>query len=464
MAGPVNPPILAIDVGSSGIRSALVAPGETPEVLLSTPLQILRHENQIELGPYSLLRDFHRHLKRCPPEASAIAIASQRSTLCAWRPDGKLLAPIISWQDRRAAAFPVAAYAQPERIRQLSGLPPLPHFSASKMRWLLEHNAQIRAAARDGSLLWGPLPSWLLYRCGVDKPFVCDTSLAQRTQLLDIDSARWSVELMQLFGIPAAGGGQLPQILKNGMTFCELETGRGPLPVRALAGDKSAGLWQLGPDSNKLLIELGTCASISTGPWPERSKASVLDAARQDTRLDTSNGTFWIQEHTLPECGSLLRWHGLQSGKATDYDHLDPDDAARLPCTLHFEAVEGEPGFTCDCPPDIQALLVLEHIAFSIYQLIADNHVAGQCPRVYLAGGLPGRHCVGQWLADLMQKPIALVAGNFATLTGIATLAGLAPPPLCVRETFLPGPTDRTRQRYTERSRNLQSIPDKTQC
>src|SRR6478736_7586429 len=95
---------------------------------------------------------------------AACSLSTQRSSLVAWdRRSGAALSPVLSWQDTRAAAWLEAQSLDAEVVRLLTGLYPNAHYGLSKMRWLLDHDKNVRAAARNGRLLIGPLAAFLAF-------------------------------------------------------------------------------------------------------------------------------------------------------------------------------------------------------------------------------------------------------------------------------------------------------------
>ena len=95
-------------------------------------------------------------------------------------------------------------------MRERSGLPLDPMFSAAKMAWLLDAFDPQRARARSGALCLGTVDSWLLFR--LTGAHLIEAGNASRTQVLDTGHARWDDELLALFDIPRAA---LPEIVPS---------------------------------------------------------------------------------------------------------------------------------------------------------------------------------------------------------------------------------------------------------
>src|SRR6185295_15989616 len=112
--------------------------------------------------------------------------------------------PVISWQDRRNAAFVAQLISRAREIHARTGLVLSPHYGASKLRWCLDNLPEVASAARDGRLAFGPLSSFLLFRLLEERPLVTDPANASRTQLYDPAARDWSPQLLDLFGINSA--------------------------------------------------------------------------------------------------------------------------------------------------------------------------------------------------------------------------------------------------------------------
>jgi len=137
----------------------------------------------------------------------AVGVANQRETVVAWdRADGRPAANAIVWQDTRTADACRAAIeaGQEDDVRRRTGLPISTYFSATKMRWLLDHEPRVRQLARAGRLLFGTIDSWLVWNLtgGPDGgAHVTDPTNASRTMLCGLESLAWDSVLLERFGV-----------------------------------------------------------------------------------------------------------------------------------------------------------------------------------------------------------------------------------------------------------------------
>ena len=92
-----------------------------------------------------------------PSEIAAIGITNQRETTVVWeKATGKPIANAIVWQCRRTAELCDALRARglAPYIRETTGLVLDAYFSATKIRWLLDHVPDAQARAERGELLF----------------------------------------------------------------------------------------------------------------------------------------------------------------------------------------------------------------------------------------------------------------------------------------------------------------------
>lgn len=172
----------------------------------------------------------------------AIGVTNQRETTIVWdRDTGEPVYNAIVWQDRRTAAFcgELKTAGWSDKITQKTGLVIDPYFSATKLRWILEHVEGVRARADRGDLAFGTIDSYLIWRLSGGNVHVTDYSNASRTMLFNINTLEWDEDILQLLGIPKS---MLPEprdsSARYGETVPEL-FGRA-IPITGAAGDQQA--------------------------------------------------------------------------------------------------------------------------------------------------------------------------------------------------------------------------------
>ncbi|MEX0343025.1 MAG: glycerol kinase [Erythrobacter sp.] len=172
---------------------------------------------------------------------AAIGITNQRETVVAWdRTSGNPLTRAIVWQDRRTAGFcaGMKEYGHEAEVQKHTGLLLDPYFSGTKMRWLLDHDEAVREAAADGTLAFGTVESWLVFKLS-GGAHITDASNASRTLLLPLDGAQFDEDLCELFGVPRA---TLPEVVDTHgrLAECDPELLGAAIPICGLAGDQQS--------------------------------------------------------------------------------------------------------------------------------------------------------------------------------------------------------------------------------
>ncbi|MBI4083209.1 MAG: hypothetical protein HY423_11430 [Candidatus Lambdaproteobacteria bacterium] len=396
-------------------------------------------------------------------EVAAAGLATQRSNVCCWdAATGTALAPVISWQDRRAHAWLRRFEPQAAAIHRRTGLTLTPHYGASKLAWCLDHLPAVRRAAEQGRLCWGPMASFLVQRLTLEGVPLADPQNASRTQLWDLHRRAWSPELLALFGLPA---GHLPRSVPTVHPFGTLRAGGGRIALRVVNGDQSSALFAYGaPAPGAAYVNVGTGAFIQ-----RLVTRLVAEAPRLLTgiALWADDDLVYSLEGTVNGAGSALEWLAAGTGRA--------DLLARLPAWLEGEIEPplflngvsgvGSPFWCADLPsrfegPDdpagdavaARAVAVVESIVF-LLQANAEE-MARHLPRperVRISGGLARLDGLCRRLASLMGVPLLRQDDTEATARGTAFL--LAGRPAHWRAggetaTFPPGPDAALAARY----------------
>lgn len=187
-------------------------------------------------------------MAKCSIDASmlaAIGITNQRETTIVWDKDtGKPIYHAIVWQCRRTADYveELKAEGYDRVIKEKTGLIVDPYFSATKIKWILEHVEGARRRAEAGELLFGTVDTWLLYKLTKGEVYATDVTNASRTMLYNIHELKWDEELLAKFDIPVC---MLPEVRDSseiyGYTHPTL-FGEA-VPISGIAGDQQAALF-----------------------------------------------------------------------------------------------------------------------------------------------------------------------------------------------------------------------------
>ncbi len=243
--------VLAIDQGTTSSRALVF--DETLRVLASARREFTQHFPAPGLVEHDA-DEIWQSVAACVREVLAavdarsvvaVGLTNQRETIVLWdRRTGRPLHRALVWQDRRTAAdcrALAAAGAEP-LIRAKTGLVVDPYFSASKLRWLLDHLPDARSRAEAGELACGTIDSWLMWQLSGGRSHVTDLTNASRTLLLDLATEDWDEELLALFSIPRA---LLPRVAGSAEPLFTTRAFGLDCPVAGVAGDQQAALFGL---------------------------------------------------------------------------------------------------------------------------------------------------------------------------------------------------------------------------
>lgn len=307
--------ILVLDEGTTSTRAMLfTAEGK---LLGSAQQELTQHYPAPGRVEHDATEIWHRTLA-CAREMvekaggadriAAIGITNQRETVVAWdKSTGEPLARALVWQDRRTADFceTLKAAGHEAAVQKQTGLLLDPYFSGTKMRWLMDKEPAVKAAADAGTLALGTIESWLVYKL-TGGTFVSDASNASRTLLLPLAGAQFDDGLCDVFGVPKAA---LAEVTDNAGTFGSTlpELFGAPIAITGMVGDQqSATIGQgcLSPGETK--------ATYGTGAFILANKGQDIPASTNrllGTVLYQEGGTrTYALEGSVFVAGSLVQW------------------------------------------------------------------------------------------------------------------------------------------------------------
>lgn len=212
-------------------------------------------------------------------DIDAIGITNQRETTVLWdRATGRPIYNAIVWQCRRTAEIvdELKARGLTEHIRSTTGLIPDAYFSATKIKWILDHVPGARERARRGEILFGTVDSWLIWKLTDGAAHVTDYTNASRTMLYNIHSLDWDDTLLEALDIPRA---MLPRVCSSSEIYGYTTLQGARIPIAGDAGDQQAALFgqccfQKGEAKNT--YGTGCFLLMNTGDTPCESKNGLL--------------------------------------------------------------------------------------------------------------------------------------------------------------------------------------------
>ncbi|MDD3469112.1 MAG: glycerol kinase GlpK [Thermoguttaceae bacterium] len=215
-------------------------------------------------------------------DVAAVGIANQRETTILWnRQTGEPVHRAIVWQDRRTAAMceTYRAAGITQVVREKTGLIPDAYFSATKIRWILDHVPEAKRLADAGQLCFGTVDAWLLWKMSEGRVHRTDVTNASRTMLFNIHSQQWDEELLKIFGIPSS---LLPEVCECCDDFAHVPArslAGHRVPITGIAGDQQAAMFgQLctQPGMIKTTYGTGCFMMMNTGTQAVRSSHQLL--------------------------------------------------------------------------------------------------------------------------------------------------------------------------------------------
>ena len=210
-------------------------------------------------------------------DIDSIGLTNQRETTVVWnKKTGLPVYNAIVWQSRQSADICEALNDQKELIHQKTGLLINPYFSASKVRFILDHIENGQQQAESGDLLFGTIDSWIIYKMTMGKVHATDVTNASRTLLFNIHDMKWDEELCKLFNIPMC---MLPTVRPSAYNYGELSFMRSDVRICGVVGDQQAALFgqtcfEAGESKNT--YGTGCFLLVNTGDKPVLSQNGLL--------------------------------------------------------------------------------------------------------------------------------------------------------------------------------------------
>ncbi|GCE65871.1 glycerol kinase GlpK [cyanobiont of Ornithocercus magnificus] len=449
-----SPLILALDQGTSSSRAMLFDTSGNLVASAFAPLAINypadgwveQNASDIWHSQCQAMAELERKIK--PEQRQAVVscgITNQRETTVLWRrSSGELCGPAIVWQDRRTTDLCLNWKHQgfESEWRRRTGLLLDPYFSASKIKWLLEHEVAASSAANDHDLCFGTVESWLLWQLSAGKHHYSDMSNASRTLLMDLEKCCWVDSFCNLTGLSLDA---LPELVPCRGNFGRIAAGLpfAGVPVQALLGDQQAatfGQLCLNYAESKCTYGTGAFLVVNTGSVPCYSQEGLLSTLGWTN--DRGKPTYCL-EGSLFNAGTVVQWLKDGLGIISCSEEVDAlastvNDAAGLmfvPAFTGWGTPYWDPmarglliGLTRDSCRGHIARAALEGIALSVAKLVglAEGALGQGLGELAVDGGAAASDKLLQAQADCtglqVQRRLACIQSS---ARGAALLAGV---------------------------------------
>ena len=277
--------ILSIDQGTTSTRAMLFDHNGQPISIAQREVKCLfPHSGWVEADPIdiwvSVIEVANEAMIRANisfNDLDSIGITNQRETTVVWdRATGQPVYNAIVWQSRQSADICDRFAKQKELIHQKTGLLINPYFSASKIRFILDHIPDGQARANNGELMFGTIDCWIIYKLTKGKVHATDVSNASRTLLFNVNEMKWDKELCELFDIPM---NMLPMVKPSSYNYGPATLFSESLCIRGVAGDQQAALFGqtcFEEGESKNTYGTGCFMLLNTGNKPIFSKKGLL--------------------------------------------------------------------------------------------------------------------------------------------------------------------------------------------
>ena len=243
--------IIALDQGTTSSRAVIFDNNsQIREMVQKEFKQIYPQPGWVEHDPMEIYASQYAVLVEAvaksgigSQEIAAVGITNQRETTIVWdRRNGKPVYNAIVWQCRRTADIVEQIHADglSDYIRENTGLIPDAYFSATKIKWILDHVEGARELAQQGHLLCGTVDTWLIWKLTEGRVFATDRTNASRTMLYNIRTLQWDSRLCDYFGIPAS---MLPEVKASSDDYGTVSILGRDVPICGVAGDQQAALY-----------------------------------------------------------------------------------------------------------------------------------------------------------------------------------------------------------------------------
>lgn len=397
---------------------------------------------EIYASQYGVLID---GLLRCsidPEEIAAIGITNQRETTIIWEKNtGKPVYNAIVWQCRRTADIceQLKADGWSDYIQQTTGLLIDAYFSATKVKWILDHVEGARERARKGELLFGTVDTWLMWRLSGGTIHATDRTNASRTMMFNIHTLEWDQKILDLLDIPRE---MLPEVKASSGCYGNVQINGVDVPVAGVAGDQQAALFGqrcFKKGDAKNTYGTGCFLLMNTGNTPCASKNGMLTTLAASTGDDIQ----YAIEGSVFTGGSVVQWlrdemRFISDSSDSEYYARKVSDTAGVYIVPAFTGL-GAPHWDMFARGTIVGITrgtrrahiiraALEAIAYQSKDLldaiVADTGI--EIKALNVDGGASANSFLMQFQADIIGRPVCRPVIWETTALGAAYLAGLA--------------------------------------
>lgn len=444
--------VMALDAGTTSNRCILfnkrgemcsVAQKEFTQYF-PKPGWVEQDANEIWASQLSVAVEAMQRIGATAQDIAAIGITNQRETAIVWdKKTGEPIYHAIVWQCRRTSEYcdSLKERGLAELFREKTGLMIDAYFSATKVRWILDHVEGARKRAEAGELLFGTVETWLIWKLTKGRVHVTDYSNASRTMLFNIKDLTWDKEILKELDIPEC---MLPQPKPSSCVYGEIDPSffGAAIPISGAAGDQQAALFGqtcFHAGQAKNTYGTGCFLLMNTGEMPVYSKNGLVTtiAWGLDGKVN------YALEGSIFVAGASIQWlrdemHLIDSAEDSEYMAKKVEDTNGCYVVPAFTGL-GAPHWDQYARGTIVGITrgvnkyhiiraTLESIAYQVNDVIksmsADSGI--QLEALKVDGGASANDFLMQTQADIINAPVNRPVCVESTAMGAAYLAGLA--------------------------------------
>jgi glycerol kinase len=443
--------IIALDQGTTSSRSiAYTLQGQqvaqsSLEYKISYP-----KPGWVEQDPKHILESQLKTLENVlktvdPKQVVALGLTNQRETVICWnKKSGKALAPAIVWQCRRTAEYcrQISTSDFSRTISAKTGLRPDAYFSASKIKWLLENNPEVKKAHKNGEAVFGTVDSWITFNLSKlsGKPvFVTEASNASRTMLFNINQLCWDQELLDYFNVNISS---LCEVKPSNTKFTQVNILGLNAPLCGILGDQQSSLLGHGcTELGETKCTFGTGAFLlqNTGCLPKFSDSGLLSTLAWQIESSSVTRTEYALEGSIFFAGALIKWLRDQLGIIKSVDEVEAlareaNGSGGVVIVPAFVGL-GSPYWDSSARACIMGLgaetgkgqivnAALEAVCLQVADLLQSSELQ-KIPFLSIDGGMSRNNLFNQLLANILNQKISLATHSETTAYGAFKLATL---------------------------------------
>ena len=370
----------------------------------------------------------------------SIGITNQRETTIVWdKATGMPVYHAVVWQSRQSSDICDSFASKKIYIHEKTGLLLNPYFSASKIRFILDHIPDGQKRAENGELMFGTVDCWLIYKMTKGQVHATDVSNASRTMLYNIFKNDWDKDLLKMFNIPAC---MLPEVLPSSYDYGAASFFSNDVHICGVAGDQQAALFgqtcfDVGESKNT--YGTGCFMLLNTGSEPVLSKNGLLTTVA----WQIGDKVTYALEGSVFVGGAVVQWlrdqmRMIRDAAESERYALEVKDTNGMYFVPAFVGL-GTPYWDDDARGSAFGMTrgtnkshfirsCLEAIAYQCKDVfeVMKNETHHELKNLKVDGGATKNKFLMQFQSDILHTEIKLPMCLETTALGVAYLAGLA--------------------------------------